>query len=187
MGALHTPAVGPMSRFPLSRIWDRYTVTETGCWEYSGDRLPTGYGRLMQDGRILLAHRVAWALTHGEIADGLYVCHKCDNPPCMNPAHLFLGDVRENNRDRTLKGREHNTRKTHCIRGHEFTPENTMPVGAKANGEPRRVCRTCDNSRHRAERERRTRTRNGPVTCPECGAGFESDGGLRVHRGRRRH
>ena len=71
------------------------------CWVWSGCNDKDGYG-LLGRGR---AHRISWELFHGDIPDGLFICHRCDNPPCVNPAHLFIGSLLENNRDRAHKGR----------------------------------------------------------------------------------
>jgi hypothetical protein len=79
------------------------------CWEWTGHRDKDGYGRIGSGGKRskpLRATRVQWELTHGEpIPDGLWVLHRCDNPPCVNPAHLFLGSVGDNQRDAAQKGR----------------------------------------------------------------------------------
>jgi len=93
------------------RFWakvDRGTIDD--CWEWTGARQSSqgsapGYGSVRLEGRQLSAHRIAWEYAHGPIPDGLVVCHHCDNPPCCNPAHLFLGTIMDNNADRTQKGR----------------------------------------------------------------------------------
>lgn len=83
------------------------TEMDTPCVEWSGARDEDGYGRIGHAGT--RAHRQAWIDAHGPIPDGLVVCHRCDNPPCIEVDHLFLGTVAENNRDRALKGRSKGT------------------------------------------------------------------------------
>ena len=77
-----------------------------GCWLWMGYRMPRGYGQLSVDGRRVLAHRRAWVLANGPIPDGSQVLHRCDNPPCVRPSHLFLGTHLDNIADRHTKGRE---------------------------------------------------------------------------------
>jgi hypothetical protein len=74
------------------------------CWPWTGPRV-SGYGVLWRNGNNYGAHRVAWELANGPIPDGMFICHRCDNPPCCNPAHLFLGTQADNDADRTVKGR----------------------------------------------------------------------------------
>lgn len=90
-----------------ARFW-AYVQPSTGCWQWNGPmREQDGYGFFTLGGRRLSAHRVSWELHHGSIPDGFYICHHCDNPPCVRPDHLFLGTVRDNVDDMIAKGRGH--------------------------------------------------------------------------------
>ncbi len=82
-------------------------AAEDACWGWAGRVLPgpRPYGSLKVDGRETLAHRLMWEVTHGPIAGDLLVLHRCDNPPCCNPAHLFLGTKKDNAQDALMKGR----------------------------------------------------------------------------------
>jgi len=87
------------------RFWEM--VDKRGpdeCWVWKGMRNKFGYGRIHAFGRMGLAHRISYILNVGTIEPGNFICHKCDNPPCVNPAHLFQGTAGDNNRDATAKG-----------------------------------------------------------------------------------
>lgn len=77
------------------------------CWLWLGRPTPRGYGQHRWEGKMMRAHRVAWLVSVGPIPAGLFVLHHCDNPPCVNPAHLWLGTHDDNMRDRQEKGRTH--------------------------------------------------------------------------------
>jgi hypothetical protein len=74
------------------------------CWPWIGSTT-NGYGRFHNRNKPFLAHRVAYEMVYGPIPPGMFVCHHCDNPPCCNPAHLFLGTGADNMRDASRKGR----------------------------------------------------------------------------------
>lgn len=76
-----------------------------GCWEWAGRRNDSGYGLIVVDKKNTRTHRVAWEYAYGAILEGKHVLHRCDNPSCVNPEHLFLGDNNENIRDMCSKGR----------------------------------------------------------------------------------
>lgn len=80
-------------------------VKQYGCWGWLGHHDRAGYGRLQIGNRSKHAHRVSWELHNGPIPAGSWVLHRCDNPPCCNPAHLFLGDQAANVADMVSKGR----------------------------------------------------------------------------------
>lgn len=94
---------------PEDRFWAK--VIKRGpdeCWGWNGSTDGHGYGQLRIDGRAFKAHRFSYELHNGPIPDGLDCLHKCDNPPCANPRHLFLGTHRDNMNDMTAKGRRSN-------------------------------------------------------------------------------
>ena len=84
---------------------DRLKRTENGCLEWQGARLPKGYGAFRTKGKRWYVHRYAWTVAYGDIPAGEQVCHACDNPPCCEPTHLFLGTQHDNLADMSAKGR----------------------------------------------------------------------------------
>lgn len=90
----------------LARFWghvDRRGPND--CWVWTGRRGASGYGVVSVGSHPRRAHRVSYEIAYGPIPDGLYVCHACDNPPCVNPTHLWLGSARDNSHDARDKGR----------------------------------------------------------------------------------
>lgn len=103
---------GPIPIDEQSRFWSSVeTAGDDDCWVWAKSKDRKGYGKFgvgsMKDGtrRIEQSSRTAWRLTNGPIPDGLFVCHSCDNPPCCNPRHLWLGTCKENLQDMHAKGR----------------------------------------------------------------------------------
>lgn len=95
------------TRIPISqRFWSKVRIGD-GCWEWTASTHKFGYGQLFVEwkARPLQAHRVSWELHFGEIPKGKHVLHKCDNPLCVRPDHLFLGTHEDNLSDMNRKGR----------------------------------------------------------------------------------
>lgn len=86
------------------RLWAKITKSDD-CWEWTAGRMGRGYGAIKHGGRMRSAHRVMWELANGPIPKGLFVLHRCDNPLCVRPDHLFLGTQADNMRDCAVKGR----------------------------------------------------------------------------------
>lgn len=87
-------------------VWRRIQVdTNTGCWLWMGSKNSQGYGHIGVKGKIEGTHRVAFKSVYGYLTKGLDICHHCDNPPCVNPEHLFEGTRLDNIQDAMHKGR----------------------------------------------------------------------------------
>lgn len=81
------------------------TVSPAGCWMWRRAKTPSTYGYIRHEGRGERAHRLSYRVFCGPIPDGMFVCHHCDTPACINPQHLFIGSAGDNNRDMMRKGR----------------------------------------------------------------------------------
>lgn len=125
-------------------------VDKTGdCWLWTAGRNRQGYGefatRQTDNPKTRVAHRIAYELVVGPIPEGLVLDHLCRNPPCVNPAHVEPVTVGEN----TMRGvglAPQRARQTHCVNGHEYTPDNTYIAPKRGT----RDCRTCRQIRSRA-------------------------------------
>jgi hypothetical protein len=98
------PLASDLTHAQIESFWRRVKRAD-GCWLWTGARMSKGYGTVSFWKRHRLAHRIAWALTHGEPRPGLDICHTCDVRACCNPAHLFDGTRLDNVRDMLQKGR----------------------------------------------------------------------------------
>jgi|SRR6267378_597111 len=122
-----------------AKLLRKRRIDENNCWIYTGHIDKKGYGRIGygESGKDRLVHRVSAEFWLPNYKSELLVCHKCDNPPCFNPEHLFQGTHLDNATDRHNKGGYKNNR-THCINGHELNEENILII-----------CRICKNLKRR--------------------------------------
>lgn len=134
-------------------FWSKVAVTDDSseCWEWQGYRTRKGYGHVRQNYRRFMTHRAAVALTQGHLAEAAHVCHHCDNPPCCNPSHLYVGDNSSNQRDLVERGGHWLAKRSTCDYGHPFTPDNIR----RRSGRPgARLCATCDRARQKVSQAR---------------------------------
>ena len=136
----------------LKSRFNNYTNKTDSCWIWTGLSIWNGYGRIWVKGKPKLAHRVSMFLYKDfDLNSDKLILHKpeCNNRKCVNPDHLYIGDHNDNMRDKAISKTNHQSNKTHCPKGHEYTPENTYIV---ARGE--RCCKTCYNKRNRDNQRR---------------------------------
>lgn len=135
---------------PMERFVDKIDVLDNGCWQWLGSLVSSGYGMFSVGSTNFYAHRFSYLLYNGELTKPLHIDHLCRNRGCVNPEHLELVTMKEN----ILRGEgtgARNARKTHCKRGHEFTPDNIRYEGKG------KVCRTCNNEFHRVYDQKKRR------------------------------
>jgi hypothetical protein len=136
----------------IASFWKRVTKRDDGCWIYVSNSTRYSFLSCRANGKRYLAHRFSYELHHNtSIPDGMLVCHQCDVPKCVNPAHLFLGTNLDNNRDRDQKGRNHHSSKTTCKHGHALSADNYY-IQARTGW---RYCLQCrrDNDKKRARKK----------------------------------
>lgn len=146
---------------PLAeRFWEK--VDRRGpdeCWMWTASRRALGYGQIRIGGKSRKAHRVAYELANGPIPAGMAVLHGCDNPPCVNPAHLRAGTMTDNVRDMVTRGRCYRPiagkvlLKPECKNGHAFDADNTRWSADRT----RRHCRACHLARNARYRQARAK------------------------------
>jgi hypothetical protein len=162
------------------------------CWGWMACKTKSGHGRFGLDGRYVMAYRYSYVLHHGPIPDDQEIHHRCEYPPCVNPEHLIAATHREHNVLLTPHSEPaKNAAKTHCHRGHEFTPENTYRW---AKTPTQRYCKTCrrERSRQATDERRQQRQEQGlfgkrqhPLyECERCGRQIRGKANLAKHQAR---
>ena len=138
----------PVRLTAAERLATKLIRMPNGCLEWTGSLNVGGYGLVGAGGKVFMAHRLAWILVNGPISDGMCICHTCDNRPCCNVEHLWLGTKADNNADRDAKGRHVSweAKKTQCPQGHPYDEANTYTSPSRPT---KRHCRECNRIRGR--------------------------------------
>lgn len=128
---------------PVARFWSKINKNADGCWRWGGVIKQDGYGVIIIKSKETRAHRLSWQIHNGEIADGLFVLHQCDNRSCVNPNHLFLGNHVANMLDMVSKGRGFQNKKKFCPKGHPYDESNTRIEKQPGYKSTARKCIAC--------------------------------------------
>jgi hypothetical protein len=159
------------------RFWSKVEITNE-CWNWIAAKSSKGYGEFSLSCVAVKAHRASYFWANGKLPDNLLVCHRCDNPACVRPDHLFLGTNTDNMRDAGAKGRLTGQAVTHCPKGHEYTPENTY----YSRGGKNRSCKACSQVYDRKKCER-LRERNAAALEEQKRLGIVSPDAKRIKKG----
>ena len=126
----------------MERIKRNVTITESGCWYWNRSKNFKGYPMTYAMGRKWHTHRLVLHISQRPLGPGEQACHKCDNPSCVNPGHLYIGTNSTNQADAVRKGRKYERTATHCRRGHAYDEANTYVI-TKDRGRYARACKAC--------------------------------------------
>lgn len=172
--------IGIVEKRDQERFWAK--VDKRGpddCWPWLGGKGTRGYGAVPIGGRRMRASQASWMIANGKpFPEGMMACHTCDNPPCVNPAHIWPGTMSENLCDARDKGRLPFMNKTHCKQGHPIEGRNAMLI----HGGQWRQCRICHAKRcgdYQKRRAARERLAAGPL---ELGNNLSEDARIALER-----
>ncbi len=133
--------MGNVSSRDNRRFWAKVKKTNK-CWDWLASKRAFGYGQFRFKNKIYSAHIFSWIIANKR-KPKLCILHKCDNPSCVNPSHLYEGTKKQNTIDSVVRNRHYEKRKKYCENGHQFTKENTIII-KKKNGVLGRRCRICN-------------------------------------------
>ena len=131
----------------IERLWSKVHISDpTSCWLFLGAKTARGYGKIGLDNKTLLTHRVVYCDVYGDLLDDDVVLHRCDNPSCCNPTHLFKGTLSDNTQDMIAKGRHFTPWRGEPANHSKLTAEQVREIRASKLGS-RRLCRVYGVSR----------------------------------------